>query len=168
MIGNLTTICRIGLVAALVGISARCLPAAAAETMPPHGAWHGFVANQEDESGFGISARTDNGGLLALVVKVDDVALIVAGPGLKTAAGRKLPVHMMIDGVGFGGDGFVVKRGMIRIPDIDNDVVEHLAHGSRAKITIGKKGLVWNVSLDGFSESLKDTMHTFAQNLPRT
>jgi hypothetical protein len=60
MIGNFRIIRSAWvLAAALVCVSATCLPAAAyaIETIRPHGAWHGFVADEADETGFGISAR---------------------------------------------------------------------------------------------------------------
>jgi len=60
MIGNFRIIRSVWVVAAaLVCVSTICLPAVsyAVETILPHGAWHGFVADEADETGFGISAR---------------------------------------------------------------------------------------------------------------
>ena len=60
MIGNFRIIrFRLGACCRMVCVSATCLPAAAyaIETIRPHGAWHGFVAEEADETGFGISAR---------------------------------------------------------------------------------------------------------------
>jgi len=159
--------CARVLAAALVCVSATCLPAAAyaIETVRPHGAWHGFVADEADETGFGISARAGDDSTFALIVKENDIALMMACPNLQMTVGQKLPILMTIDGVRFGGDGVIVKQGMIKIPDIDNDVVEHLARGNRAKIWIGGKRLVWNVSLDGFSKTLRNTMKAFVRRI---
>jgi hypothetical protein len=60
MIGNFRiNWCAWVLAAALVCVSATCLPAAAyaIETVRFHGAWHGFAADEADETDFGISAR---------------------------------------------------------------------------------------------------------------
>jgi hypothetical protein len=156
--------CVAGMVAAtLLGV-ATFTPIAiadAAEATQTHGAWHGFFANEDSEHGFGISAEAGGEGLVALVVDGDNIALMMAHPDWRMTVGGKLPVRIKIDGATFEGEASIVKGGMIKLTGITNDVVLSFARGKKASFNIGRNGLVWNVSLDGFAEALTDTVKAY-------
>jgi hypothetical protein len=158
--------CIAGIVAAtLLGTAATLLPigiADAAEVTQAHGAWHGFFANEDSEHGFGISAEAGDRGLVALVVNGDNIALMMAHRDWRMTVGGKLHVRIKIDDAIFEGEALIVKGGMIELTGVSNDIVLSLARGKKASFKIGRNGPVWNVSLDGFAETLTDTVKAYA------
>jgi hypothetical protein len=125
-----------------------------------HGAWHGFLARGV---GFGIAAETGDGGTVALVVKGQAVSLVMANSDWRMTVGKTLPIRMKIDGESVAAEALVVQGGIIAIKDVANDVVLRLARGEKVTFNIGRNGLVWNLSLNGFSEALTDTVQAYAR-----
>ena len=65
--------------------------------------------------------------------------------------GGKLSVRVKIDNATFEGEALIVKGGMIRLTGISNAIVLSRARGKKVSFNIGRNGLIWNVSLDGFA-----------------
>ena len=154
----------------IVGLTLACfsvtlLPNAAhaVEKFEPNGRWHGFVADEADEVGFGISADADDGGTVALVVQNGDVALMMTSPDWRMRVGERLPVRVTINGESYSGDARIIKKDMIKLSGISNDLVLRFAHGNQAKINIGRNGLAWKLALDGFAQLLQNTVKAFAR-----
>ena len=157
--------CVAGMVAAALLGATALTPIAiadAAELTPTHGAWHGFIANEDHEHGFGISADAGDGGTVALVVNGDNIALMMVDSDWRMTVGGKLPVRVKIDGTTFVGEALIVEGGLIKLSEISNDIVLGLAHGKKASFDIGRNGLVWKVNLDGFAEALTETVKAYA------
>jgi hypothetical protein len=140
-------------------VSIRGASAAEITQAVTHGVWHGFFAH---DVGFGIETKTGDGGTVALVVKGQAVSLMMTSSDWRMTVGKTLPIRMKIDGESVATEALVVQGGMIAIKDVANDVVLRLARGEKVTFNIGSNGLVWNLSLNGFSETLTDTVKAYA------